>query len=137
MRDVRNVDGFVPKYLTYFPEQHGNYLLSHTLACLMQPEMRQQLAKRDGMVAAKFMTESGTSIRELPKDVQDAIRKDGREDHIRAKFAYRLYPFYMNKGLTAICDGTVGHFDPNHGHAEFLGGATGSIWKRGGQWSGW
>ncbi|MDP6379901.1 MAG: hypothetical protein QF662_01040, partial [Phycisphaerae bacterium] len=106
MKDSRNVDGFVPKYVTCFPEQHGNYLMSHTLVSLMQPGMREKLKKRDGMVGDKFMTECGMWIHELPKRYREPIEKAGRGAHVLAKFAYRLYPFYLNKGLTAVDGGT-------------------------------
>lgn len=105
----RNVDGFVPCYNTLYPEYRGNWEPSHALIALMQPEMRQLLVAHGHAPPGwkRAMTENGLFIGELQLPHSYRSRLMARPEHYVAKFWLRLYPFYLNKGLYAVCDGSL------------------------------
>jgi len=105
----RNVDGFVPRYGTLFPEYKGNYIDSHDLITLMQPEMREQLVIERHAPAGwrRYMTENALFLEEAnaPEPYATAIRE--QPERWVAKYWLRLYPFYLNKGFDGVCDGSL------------------------------
>lgn len=105
----RNADGFVPKYGVLFPEYKGNYIDSHDLIPLMQPEMRELLVAEKHAPPGwkRYMTENGLFLIEVNAPEPYATRLKERAEHYVAKYWLRLYPFYLNKGLEAICDGSL------------------------------
>jgi len=105
----RNADGFVPRYGTLFPEYKGNYIDSHDLITLMQPEMREALVANGHAPAGwqRGMTEQGMFIPEVNAPEPFASRLRERPEHYVAKYWLRLYPFYLNKGLSFVCDGSL------------------------------
>jgi len=105
----RNVDGFVPKYGTVFPEYKANYTDSHDLICLMQPEMRDTLVRENGAPPGwkRYMTENALFLKEVNAPEPYATQVRERPEHWVSKYWLRMYPFYLNKGLTAVCDGSL------------------------------
>jgi hypothetical protein len=110
VREVyRNADGFLPQYGTLFPEYKGNYIDSHDLITLMQPEMREELVREGHAPAAwkRYMTENALFIPEANAPEPYATRLREQPERYVSKFFLRLYPFYINKGFSAICDGSL------------------------------
>lgn len=105
----RNVDGFVPRYATFYPEFKGNHETSHSLISLMQPEMRDLLTSVGHAPAGwkRAMTEDGLFIPEVGAPPEFAAKLQAAPEHYVAKYWLRLYPFYLNKGLYAVCDGSL------------------------------
>jgi hypothetical protein len=105
----RNVDGFVPQYGTIFPEYKANFTDSHDLICLMQPEMRDTLVKGNGAPPGwrRYMTEDALFLKEVNAPEPYATQVRERPEHWVSKYWLRMYPFYLNKGLTAVCDGSL------------------------------
>ena len=105
----RNVDGWLPRYGFLFPEYQGNFVTSHNIITLMQPEMRRLLVELgrapEGWI--RGMSEQGFFIPEIkpPPKFQRKLRQN--PEHYIAKFWLRLYPFYLNKGLHFVCDGSL------------------------------
>jgi hypothetical protein len=105
----RNADGFVPAYGMLFPEYKGNYVDSHDLICLMQPEMREQLVTEGHAPPGwkRYMTENGLFLNEVKPPEPYATRMDAQPERYVAKYWLRMYPFYLNKGLSGVCDGSL------------------------------
>ncbi len=105
----RNVDGFVPRYNAFFPEHSGNYIGSHSIISLMQPEMRDLLVEEERAPEGwtRYMTENGLFLNEVGAPEPWASRLEKRPEHYVSKYWLRMYPFYLNKGLTAIYDGSL------------------------------
>ena len=105
----RNVDGFVPRYGTLFPEYKGNYVDSHDLISLMQPEMREQLVAEGHAPPGwrRYMTENALFLKEANAPEPYARQIAERPEHWVSKYWLRMYPFYLNKGLHGVCDGSL------------------------------
>ncbi len=110
LREVfKNVDGFVPRYGTLFPEYRGNYTTSHDIIALMQPEMRELLVERGQAPPGwkRGLSENSIFLDGHKAPEPYAGRAQERPEHYVGKFWLRLYPFYLNKGLHFICDGSL------------------------------
>jgi hypothetical protein len=105
----RNVDGFIPSYATFYPEYKGNHETSHGLITLMQPEMRDLLVAQGHAPAGwkRAMTEDGLFIPEVNAPPEYAQKLAANPEHYVGKYWLRLYPFFLNKGLYAVCDGSL------------------------------
>jgi hypothetical protein len=119
----RNVDGFIPRYGTFYPEYKGNHETSHSLVSLMQPEMRDLLVAQGHAPAGwkRAMTEDGLFISEVKAPAEYQQKLAARPEHYVGKYWLRLYPFFLNKGLYAVCDGSLrnpGNWDKSW-EAEF------------------
>lgn len=104
----QNVDGYNPSYGTLFPEYMGNWANSHDLISLMQPEMRGLLTEKGRAPSGwkRFMTENAIFLDEVDApEPWDAVVEE-QPEHVVAKYWLRMYPFYLNKGLHGVCDGS-------------------------------
>jgi len=75
----------------------------------MQPEMREALVANGHAPAdwQRGMTEQGMFIPEVNAPEPFASRLKANPDRYVAKYWLRLYPFYLNKGMSFVCDGSL------------------------------
>ena len=105
----RNPEGYIPAYGTLYPEYKGAYITSHSLICLMQPEMRQAMVASGHAPEGwkRGFTEDGIFLPEVnaPEPYANKLRE--RPEYYVSKWLLRLYPFFLNKGLSYVCDGSL------------------------------